>query len=48
MLMNSTNSPEAKMVINLLQGNNVSAEQLVRTICSKRGINVDDFMAQLK
>ena len=36
------------MINNLLSGKGMSAEQAVRDICQKQGINVDEFMSQLK
>ena len=47
-LMVNINSPEMKMINNLLNGKGMSAEQAVRDICQKQGINVDEFMSQLK
>ena len=47
-LMGNINSPEMKMINNLLNGKGMSAEQAVRDICQKQGINVDEFMSQLK
>ena len=46
-LMGNINSPEMKMINNLLNGKGMSAEQAVRDICQKQGINVDEFMNTL-
>lgn len=36
------------MVTSFLSGKGISAEQAVRLICQKRGIDVDAFMSQIK
>ena len=45
--MGNINSPEMKMINNLLNGKGMSAEQAVRDICQKQGIDVDEFMNTL-
>ena len=42
--MGNVNSPEMKMIMNMINGKGLNAEQIVRNICSQQGINVDDFM----
>ena len=46
--MSNVNSPEMKMVMNFLGGNKISAEQAVRNICAKKGIDVNTFLNQLR
>lgn len=40
-------NPQMRPIINMLQ-NGTSPEQLVRSICKERNINVDEFMKQFK
>ena len=42
------NPQQIAFVKNLLQQKGMTAEAMVRQLCSQRGINVDDFMAQFK
>lgn len=41
------NNPQMQPVINMLK-NGTNPEQLVRSICKERGINVDEFMKQFR
>ena len=45
-IMNDAN--KLKSVIDMLNGKGINAEQMVRSICQQRGINVDQFMSMLK
>ena len=45
-MMNNVN--QVKGIMNMLSGKGLNAEQAVRNICQQRGINVDEFMSQLK
>lgn len=42
------NINQVRGIIGMLSGKGMSPEQAVRSICQRRGINVDEFMAQLK
>ena len=42
------NMNQIKGIIGMLNGKGMSPEQAVRSICQQRGINVDEFMSQLK
>lgn len=42
------NPQQVAFVKNLLAQKGMSAETMVRQLCSQRGINVDEFMAQFK
>lgn len=42
------NINQVRGIIGMLNGKGMNPEQAVRTICQRRGINVDEFMAQLK
>lgn len=46
--MGNMNSTEMKVINNLLSGKGMSAEQMVRNICQKQGIDVDEFMNTIK
>ena len=35
------NRPQIDMIKNMLSGKGISAEQMVRTVCEQRGIDVD-------
>ena len=35
-------------IMSMLSGKGMNPEQAVRSICQQRGINVDEFMSQLK
>ena len=35
-------------IMGMLSGKGMNAEQAVRSICKERGIDVDEFMSQLK
>ena len=39
---------QVAFVKNMLAQKGISAEAMVRQVCSQRGINVDEFMAQFK
>ena len=41
-------SRQMKNVIGMLSGRGVSAEQMVRSICRERGIDVNEFMNSIK
>lgn len=41
------NNPQVKLLANLLTGQNMNAEQVVRSICEQRGINVDEFIKSI-
>ena len=45
-MMNNLN--QVKGIMNMLSGEGMNPEQAVRNICKQRGINVDEFMSQLK
>lgn len=45
-MMNNVN--QVKGIMNMLNGKGLNPEQAVRNICQQRGINVDEFMSQLK
>lgn len=42
------NMGEVKNIMSMLQGKGMNAEQMVRDICQKQGIDVDEFMKMLK
>lgn len=42
------NMSQVKGIMGMLSGKGMNAEQAVRSICQQRGINVDEFMSQLK
>ena len=41
-------SRQMQNVMSLLSGKGMSAEQMVRSICRERGIDVDEFMNSIK
>ena len=41
-------SRQMQNVIGMLSGRGVSAEQMVRSICKERGIDVNEFMNSIK
>lgn len=41
-------SRQMQNVMGMLSGRGVSAEQMVRSICSERGIDVNEFMNSIK
>lgn len=45
-MMNNMN--QVKGIMCMLSGKGMNAEQAVRSICQQRGINVDEFMSQIK
>ena len=45
-MMNNLN--QVKGILNMLSGKGLNPEQAVRNIWKQRGINVDEFMSQLK
>lgn len=45
-MMNNAN--QMRGILGMLTGRGMNAEQAVRSICQQQGINVDEFMAQLK
>ena len=45
-MMNNLN--QVKGIMSMLNGKGMNPEQAVRSICQQRGINVDEFMSQLK
>ena len=45
-MMNNLN--QVKGIMRMLNGKGMNPEQAVRNICKQRGINVDEFMSQLK
>ena len=45
-MMNNLN--KVKGIMSMLSGKGMNPEQAVRNICQQRGINVDEFMSQLK
>lgn len=45
-MMNSMS--QVKGIMGMLSGKGMNAEQAVRSICQQRGINVDEFMSQIK
>nr|DAM30920.1 MAG TPA: Raf-like Ras-binding domain [Bacteriophage sp.] len=42
------NMSQVKGIMGMLSGKGMNAEQAVRSICQQRGINVDEFMSQIK
>ena len=42
------NMNQIKGIIGMLNGKGMNPEQAVRAICQQRGIDVDEFMSQLK
>ena len=42
------NLNQVRGIIGMLIGKGMNPEQAVRSICQQRGINVDEFMSQLK
>ena len=42
------NMNQIKGIMSMLSGKGMNPEQAVRSICQQRGINVDEFMSQLK
>ena len=42
------NLNQVRGIIGMLSGKGMNPEQAVRSICQQRGINVDEFMSQLK
>ena len=42
------NMNQIRGIIGMLNGKGMNPEQAVRSICRQRGINVDEFMSQLK
>lgn len=40
--------PQMGQVMNMLSSNGASPEQMVRRICRERGIDVDEFLSNLK
>lgn len=45
-MMNNMN--QVRGIMGMLSGKGMNAEQAVRSICQQRGIDVDEFMSQLK
>lgn len=41
------NNPQVQMLSNILTGQGMSAEQVVRNICQQRGIDVDEFIKSI-
>lgn len=42
------NMNDIRGIVGMLSGKGMNPEQAVKTICQRRGIDVDEFMAQLK
>ena len=42
------NMNQIRGIMGMLNGKGMNPEQAVRSICQQRGINVDEFMSQLK
>lgn len=42
------NIGQVKNIVGMLNGKGINAEQAVRSICQQKGINVDEFMSQLR
>ena len=42
------NIGQMKNIMGMLNGKGINAEQAVRSICQQKGINVDEFISQLK
>ena len=42
------NMNQMKGIMGMLSGKGMNPEQAVRSICQQRGIDVDEFMSQLK
>ena len=45
-MMNNLN--QVRGIMGMLNGKGINPEQAVRNICKQRGIDVDEFMSQLK
>lgn len=45
-MMNNIN--QVRGIMGMLNGKGINPEQAVRNICKRRGIDVDEFMSQLK
>ena len=45
-MMNNLN--QVRGIMGMLSGKGINPEQAVRSICKERGIDVDEFMSQLK
>ena len=43
-IMGNLNSPEMKMIMGMLGGKSINAEQLVRSMCAKQGIDANSFI----
>lgn len=42
--MGNLNSPEMKMIMGMLGGKSINAEQVVRSMCAKQGIDANSFI----
>nr|DAQ28219.1 MAG TPA: hypothetical protein [Caudoviricetes sp.] len=42
------NAGQIQQLLGMLGGKGLNPEQTVRNICKQKGINVDEFMSQLK
>lgn len=42
------NAGQIQQLLGMLGGKGLNPEQAVRNICKRQGINVDEFMSQLK
>lgn len=42
------NAGQIQQLLGMLGGKGLNPEQAVRNICKQKGINVDEFMSQLK
>ena len=45
-MMNNLN--QVRGIMGMLNGKGINPEQAVRNICKQRGIDIDEFMSQLK
>ena len=41
------NADQVNQILSMLNGGKVNPEQMVRTICKQRGINVEEFMKEI-
>lgn len=47
-VMQNLNSPQMKMVMQMIRGKGISPKQLVTNMCQQKGIDVNSFIEQIK
>ena len=47
-IMHNMNSPQMQFVMRFLSGKNITAQQAVEMLCAQNGINVNEFMEQIR